>query len=91
MHQAKCQLGVETLNEDDTLDPAYGAIARAQAINESLRESGTDTMPDGFIRFMTVSPNYIAARKVWRRPLAIGVKGVTLEVDKETGDVIRMG
>ena len=66
-------------------------VARARALNEQMRKSGTDILPDGFVRFMAVSDEAVTVRKVWRRPIAIGVKGVTLEVDKYTGDVLRMG
>jgi len=56
-----------------------------------MYESGTDALPDGFTRFLTVGPDYITARRIWRRPLAIGVRGVTLEVDRRTGEVVRLG
>jgi len=76
---------------DDDLDPTLAPVARAQAMNASMRKSGTDALPDGFVRFLTIGPDSVTVRKVWRRPLAIGVKGVTLEINKVTGDVVRMG
>jgi hypothetical protein len=91
------ELGLQDLEDgddddsDDDLDEEFAPIARARALNEQMKKTGTDILPDGFVRFMAVSDEAVTVRKVWRRPLAIGVRGVTLEVDKYTGDVLRMG
>ncbi len=77
--------------DDDELDPTLAPVARARAMNDSMKKSGTDALPDGFVRFVTIGPHATTVRKVWRRPLALGVRGLTLEVDKATGDIIRIG
>jgi hypothetical protein len=69
------------------LDPAYAAIARANAINRAMAESGTDVLPDSFFRYISLSDEASTARRVFRRPVAIGVGGLSLRVDARTGRV----
>jgi hypothetical protein len=69
------------------LDPAYAAIARAHALNRKMVESGTDALPDSFLRYISVSDEATSARRVFRRPIAIGVGGLSLRVDARTGEV----
>jgi hypothetical protein len=76
--------------EDDELDPAFGAFVRAKAINELLAESGVSDTPDETFRFLTVTDNSVSMRRIWSRGLAIGVRGLILEVDKHTGEVLRV-
>jgi len=71
----------------DDLDPSYASIARANAMNRELIESGTDALPDSFIRFLSVSEHSTTARRVFRRPMAIGVGGLSLRVNAGTGEV----
>ncbi len=75
----------EIAKED--LDPAYAAIARANAMNRKMIESGTDVLPDGFVRFLSVGDDSITARRVYRRATAIGVGGLSLRVNARTGEV----
>jgi len=74
------------IGEED-LDPTYAAIARANAMNREMIESGTDVLPDGFIRFLSVSDDATTARRVYRRAIAIGVGGLSLRVNAQTGEV----
>lgn len=74
---------------DHLLDPAYTAFVRADAINRILIESDTDDLPGGFLRFVSVTDDSITVRRVWQRGLAIGARGLTLKVDKATGQVLR--
>jgi hypothetical protein len=76
--------------EDDGLDPAFGAFVRAKAINELLAESGASDTPDETFRFLTVTDDSVSMRRIWSRGLAIGVRGLILEVDKHTGEVLRV-
>jgi len=88
------ELTLEPLAEgevDPTLDPAFAAIARADAINNALREDGSDVLPDGFTRFLAIDDGFIAMQRVWRRAVAIGARGITLEVDSATGEVLASG
>ena len=45
-------------------------------------------MPDEFVRFVSVTDRSAALRRTWRYGLAVGMKGVELKVDKQTGEVI---
>ena len=83
---------VETsADADDKLDPIYGAFARAQAINRVLMESNTDRVPGGIVRFLSVTDESVSMRRIWKRGIAVGVRGLTLEVDWRTGKVLRIG
>jgi len=77
------------ISEED-LDPTYAAIARASAMNRKMIESGTDVLPDSFIRFLSVSDDATTARRVYRRPIAIGVGGLSLRVNAQTGEVEKL-
>jgi hypothetical protein len=80
----------EAGSKDEDLDPTYAGIARANALNQKMIASGTDVLPDGFIRFINVSEDAISARRVYRRATAIGVAGLSLTVDPATGAVERV-
>jgi hypothetical protein len=87
------ELGLSDLGTgaDDDLDPTIVPVERARAINESMKKAGTDTLPNVLTRFLAVGDDSVTVRKVWRRPLAIGVRGITMEIDRNTGDILRMG
>ncbi len=76
---------------EHAIDPAYAAFVRANAINELLIESDADDLPGGFMRFVSITDDSVTIRRVWQRGLAVGVRGLTLEVDKITGEVLRSG
>jgi hypothetical protein len=73
------------------LDPVYGAFVRADAINTRLEEMAVDDLPNGGVRFLAVTDESMALRRVWPRPLAIGVRGLFLEVDVKTGNILAGG
>ena len=52
-------------------------------------KSDSDDLPGGFMRFISVTDDSAVVRRVWQRGLAIGVRGLTLELDKVTGEVLR--
>jgi hypothetical protein len=74
---------------DHDLDPAYAAFVRANAINDILIESDSDDLPGGYLRLIAVTDDSVTVRRIWQRGLAIGARGLTLEVDKLTGQVLR--
>ena len=76
---------------DHVLDPAYAAFVRANAINELLIEADADDLPGGFLRFISVTDDSVTLRRIWQRGLAIGMRGLTLELDKNSGAVLRSG
>ncbi len=73
------------------LDPLYGAFVRAQAINDVLADSVGDDVPGSQVHFISVTDESVALRRLWPRGLAVGVRGLTLEVDAATGRVLRSG
>ncbi len=73
------------------LDPLYGAFVRAQAINDVLADSVGDDVPGSLVHFISVTDESVALRRLWPRGLAVGVRGLTLEVDAATGRVLRSG
>jgi len=82
----------ETVTEslpDHDLDPVFAAFVRANAINDILIESDSDDLPGGFLRFISVTDDSVTVRRIWTRGLAVGARGLTLEVDKFTGDIVR--
>jgi hypothetical protein len=87
---SSAELGDEDVDPElakEDLDPIYAPIARANAMNRKMIKSGTDVLPDGFIRFLSASDGSITARRVYRRAIAIGVGGLSLRVDARTGKV----
>ena len=84
----------ETVTEttsEHVLDPAYAAFVRANAINEILIEANADSLSESYLRFVSVTDDSVTVRRVWPRGLAIGARGLSLEVDKFTGAVLRSG
>ena len=73
------------------LDPLYGAFVRAQAINDVLADSVGDDVPGSMMHFISVTDESVALRRLWPRGLAVGVRGLILEVDASTGRVLRSG
>ncbi|MFZ8977784.1 MAG: hypothetical protein ACO2Y9_11885 [Pseudohongiellaceae bacterium] len=88
MRDTKAQTVSEVL-PDHSLDPAYTAFVRANAINEILIESDVDDLPGGYLRLISVTDDSVTVRRVWQRGLAIGARGLTLKVDKATGQIMR--
>ena len=78
----------EPEDEDEVLDPAYAAIVRAQAINEVLRDSGGDLLPDSQVRFQAIGKDFLSYQRVFQRGIALGARGITMEVDWLTGEVL---
>ena len=80
----------ETVSEtvpDHDLDPAYAAFVRANAINEVLIEANADDVSGSLLRFVSVTDDSITVRRVWKHGVAIGARGLSLEVDKFSGAV----
>ena len=73
------------------VDPSFAAFARAKAINQALFDADADDFPGGFIRVLSVTDDSVSIRRVWRHGVAVGVRGLTLEVDTNTGTVLRSG
>lgn len=74
-----------------TLDAA-GAIAatrRAEELNAALAQSGIEDRVGGSIEFGMVTDDSLTLRRHWPHALATAVRGVTLEVDAATGEVLR--
>jgi len=72
-------------------DSAVEAIRRANAMNDAFGTSGIEDRIGGTVRVVMVTEGAITLRRSWPYPLAVGVRGLTLEVDVSNGDVVRMG
>jgi hypothetical protein len=79
---------VEISGSTDSIDPALVAYMRAQMLNTMLMKGDSDDMPDEFVRFISVTDRSAALRRTWRYGLAVGMKGVELKVNKQTGEVV---
>ncbi len=64
---------------------------RASRINQLLAESGTDHLPGVTTRIVNVGDSGVTLRRILQYPVAIAARGMTLEVQSETGVVLRMG
>ena len=81
----------ELVPPNTVLDPTYGAFRRAHAINDLLITSDSDDSPSSFVRFVAVTEDMVSLRRVWHRGLGIAMRGLTLEIEKGTGAVLRSG
>ncbi|MFC1762689.1 hypothetical protein ACFL6U_11485 [Planctomycetota bacterium] len=79
---------VELSGSTEAIDPALAAFMRAQLLNKTLMKGDTDDQPDEFTRFISVTDSSVSLRKTWRYGLAIGIKGMQLQVNKHTGEVV---
>ncbi|MEM9382961.1 MAG: porin [Planctomycetota bacterium] len=64
------------------------AIQRANELNAALRRAGDR---DSGVEFVAVAEDAITFRRRWPAPLALAVRGLTVEVDAESGTVLRSG
>ncbi|QDU72023.1 hypothetical protein [Mucisphaera calidilacus] len=62
----------------------------ARSINESILENQLGTLPEGQLKFISMSEDSVAMRKYFTRPMAFAARGLTLEVEVSTGRVSRM-
>jgi phosphate-selective porin OprO/OprP len=69
--------------------PELAAVQRARAMNEALAEAQTGEGIDGSIQFVAMADEVLGLRRSWPRPLAVAVRGLTLEVDAATGEIVR--
>ena len=74
-------------DEDAKLDPKYAAFARARQINDELGAGDVADGPVSSVRFVSVADDSLTIRQMFNYPIAIGARGITLEVDAGTGEV----
>jgi len=79
----------ETVQVDG--DPLLQPFERAGKINQMLAASGTDHTPGVMTRIVSATDSGVTLRRIWQYPIAIAVRGITLEVSSSTGAVIRIG
>ncbi len=70
-------------------ESARAAARRARELNATLAGSARADRVDGAFEFVAVTDDALTVRRTWNAPLAIGVRGLTLEVDVATGEVLR--
>ena len=72
-------------------DPAVIPFQRAEEINRLLVAANNDRLPGGVARILSVTEKSVSMRRIWSRGLAVAARGLALEVDKNTGAVMRLG
>jgi hypothetical protein len=72
-------------------DPAVIPFQRAEEINRLLAAANNDRLPGGMSRILSVTDKSVSMRRIWSRGLAVAARGLALEVDKNTGAVLRLG
>jgi hypothetical protein len=86
---AKAPETTVVLGPDD--DPAVTSFQRAEKINRLLAAANNDRLPGGVSRILSVTDKSVSMRRTWSRGLAVAARGLTLEVDKNSGAVLRVG
>lgn len=74
---------------DFATGPTKG-LDRAANLNRQLRDENLDDLPGGEVRFVSVTDDLVLFRATMEEPIAIGVRGVVLDVDPETGEVLQV-
>jgi hypothetical protein len=72
-------------------DPLLQPFERAGKINVLLANAGVDQSPGVVTRVVSATDAGVTVRRIWQYPIAIAVRGLTLEVDSGTGGVVRIG
>ncbi len=72
-------------------DVGTEAIQRAASMNEALAASGIEDRIAGNIKIVMATDNAITLRRRWPYPLAVAIRGITLEIAVTNGNVVRMG
>ena len=72
-------------------DPLVQPFERAGRINRLLAASGTDQTPGVVTRIVSATDSGVTLRRIWQYPIAIAVRGITIEVHSGTGAVVRIG
>jgi hypothetical protein len=72
-------------------DPLLQPFERAGKINALLANAGVDQSPGVVTRVVSATDAGVTVRRIWQYPIAIAVRGLTLEVDSGTGGVVRIG
>lgn len=85
---APVQKDVSFSGSTEAIDPALAAFMRAQLLNKTVMQDETGNPLDEYIRFISVTDSSVSLRRTWPYGLAIGVKGMQLQVNKFTGEVV---
>jgi len=78
-------------SQPDAEDAATAAIERARAMNEAFAEAGIQGPSGEALQVVMATEQAITLRRTWPYPLAVAIRGITVEIDATTGDVLRMG
>ena len=84
---APAESGTEAPDEEAR---GVAAILRAEAMNQAFDEAGIEDRTGGTVQVVMATDDAITLRRNWPYPLAVAVRGITLEVDVSTGSVPRM-
>jgi hypothetical protein len=62
--------------------------SEVDALNQQLTKAGSLTVPGGSIGFVAASDTAISMRRIWQHPIAIGFRGITLKVNRKSGEIV---
>lgn len=74
---------VETIEEKETGD----AFELARKINEYNTNLGKQLVPGGSVNIVSVSKTSIGLRRIFDKPIAVGVRGVIMKIDIANSDI----
>lgn len=91
-------MGIRPRNHDrsaprrwsDVFDGPMVGLENASALNQQLRAENLDDLPSGELRFLSVSDQLILFRNTLEMPVAIGVRGISIDIDPVTGEVLQL-
>jgi hypothetical protein len=75
--------------QPDDASPGVIAIEQAKAMNEALGEPDEPGM-GGTLHIVMATDEAVTLRRSWPYPMAVAIRGLTLEVDVATGSIVRM-
>ncbi len=74
----------------EIIDPSLSFVEQAKKVNEFLAQSRSQSVPGGFVQFVSATDTAVGVRRVWDRPIAIGIRGITVRLDRD-GNVLGRG
>jgi len=72
-------------------DSAVPELGRLRALNQALAGAGAQTVPGASLKILAATQGSVTMRRLYERGIAIGFRGLVLEVDKRTGRVLKAG
>lgn len=91
IEQEQATVEVDAEEEDEiTITQGTNAFTRALAINEALEAQGLDNNVGVKTKIVYIDNDDVVLRSTLPRPVAIGVRGLRVQVNSLTGEVLRV-